>query len=79
MLNTYNYNAGLKKGDPGYLTDAKDLIITGPNSNTNIYYSYACHFYEYMQFKRCVFECTEVKYEPSGRVSQMDFKYSGIK
>ncbi len=43
------------------------------------YYKAACICYEYMQFKRCFFECIEVKYEPSGRVSQMDFKYSGIK
>lgn len=43
------------------------------------YYKSACICYEYMQFKRCVFKCTGVQYESSGRVSQLDFEYSDIK
>ena len=39
---------------------------------------YVYTYYEYVQFKRGKFECTNVKYdEKSGRIIKMDFKFTG--
>ena len=38
----------------------------------------ALKYYEYMQFKRGVFECTNLEYDNvSGRVKTIEFKFTG--
>lgn len=44
------------------------------NSKRNLVYQY----YEYVQFKRAKFDCTNVEYDSqSGRIIKMDFKFTG--
>ena len=36
-------------------------------------------YYEYVQFKRANFNCTNVKYnEYTGRIEKMEFEYTGV-
>ena len=83
MANTYNLNAGFKKGDSGYMSveAAKTkLVILSTETNSNPYYQYACHFYEYMQFKRSVFKCNKIEYNTTtGKVSELYFEFVNIK
>lgn len=84
MANNFNKSAGLKSGDIGYIerpSDARDkLVISGSDTSNNKYYSYALHFYEFMQFKRSVFKCVKADYNTiTGRISEMDFEYVKIK
>lgn len=79
MANTYIASTG----EENYLTPGariafaqSNLVID--NGNNNKYYNYACIYYEYMQFKRGVFECTNLEYDSvTGRVIKIDFIFTG--
>lgn len=74
MVNIYNSVTGLNEN----IDFAKNNLVVKKNANSNKYYVYACEFYEYMQFKRAIFECTNVSYDnESGRVEKIDFKFTG--
>ena len=77
MANTYN----LAVNPDTKITwqDAqKDFVIGNNNAERNNYYVYACMFYEYMQFKRGEFECTNLGYDNStGRVKTISFIFKG--
>jgi len=76
MLNTYNSATGCSED----LDFAKrELVLKNDNNKSNnIYYKYACIYYEYMQFKRGIFKCTNVGYdETTGRVKKIDFIFTG--
>lgn len=77
MANTYNM--AVNPDTKVTWEDAKrDFIIGNNNAERNKYYVYACMFYEYMQFKRGVFECTNLQYDNlSGRVNKIEFKFTG--
>ena len=58
------------------ITLGESLVIK--DTMTNNYYKYACMYYEYMQFKRAVFTCKALEYNnETGRVSQIDFEFTG--
>lgn len=66
------------------ITDAEiNKLIIKKNSNGNVIdcsdvYKKVCAYYEYIQFKRGVFKCTKLTYDqPTGRVSSMEFTFSG--
>ncbi len=79
MANTYIASTG----EFSYYTVQQRITTLGESlvikdTMTNNYYKYACMYYEYMQFKRAVFKCTTLKYnEETGRVSQIDFEFTG--
>lgn len=54
------------------LGDIRNLIMTKIKPNIDIYY-------EYVQFKRGIFDCVanSVKYSSSGRITSMTFKFTG--
>lgn len=80
MINEYN----AASGESLTIDRINELIIpsTPGSSNSNIYYTYACQYYEYMQFKRGIFKCTNLGYSDvsttgTGRVNRMDFEFTG--
>lgn len=76
MANTYNKI--VNPTDKVTWEYAKKNFVVGKNVERNKYYVYACMLYEYMQFKRGVFECTNLKYDDvSGRVSEIEFLFTG--
>ncbi len=78
MANTYNM--AVNPDTKVTWKDAKrDFVVGNNNAERNKYYVYACMFYEYMQFKRGVFECTNLQYDDnlSGRVNIIEFKFTG--
>lgn len=53
------------------LTSLWNILNSEIREDVNLYY-------EYVQFKRAIFECTNVKYnEDTGKIEQMEFKYTG--
>ena len=80
MINEYN----TASGESLTIDDINELIIpsTPGSINSNEYYTYACQYYEYMQFKRGIFKCTNLGYSDvsttgTGRVNRMDFEFTG--
>ena len=80
MINEYN----TASGESLTIDDINELIIpsTPGSINSNEYYTYACQYYEYMQFKRGIFKCTNLEYSDesstgTGRISKMDFEFTG--
>ena len=74
MANTYIASTGETTQDR--INFAKDNLVIGKGNNQ--YYNYACIYYEYMQFKRGVFKCTNLEYDNNtGRVTKIDFKFTG--
>lgn len=78
MINEYN----TASGESLTIADADQLIITSGSGSSNQYYTYACQYYEYMQFKRGIFKCTNLEYSDvsttgTGRISKMDFEFTG--
>lgn len=64
------------------ITKSDDNGITKLNNFLNSKYSditkYAKQYYQYQQFKKSYFDCEGVTYdENTGRVKQLDFKYTG--
>lgn len=58
--------------------DDVDLLILKDGKSRNKLYESVCAYYEYMQFKRAIFECTELKYDDNtGRVSNIKFEFTG--
>ena len=79
MANTYIASTGEENNlTPGArITFAQNNLVID-NGNNNKYYNYACIYYEYMQFKRGVFECTNLEYDSvTGRVIKIDFIFTG--
>ena len=77
MANTYRASTGEDIGNnPQTRIDfAKENLVIGKGNN---YYKYACIYYEYMQFKRGVFKCTNLEYDSvTGRVIKIDFLFTG--
>lgn len=84
MVDKFNNCIGSKK--LSYIkTDFEKLILNDNKSAAKKvvagedYYKCACAYYEYMQFKRGIFECTELKYDESnsGRVQRISFRFTG--
>ena len=80
MINEYN----TASGESLTIDDINELIIpsTPGSINSNEYYTYACQYYEYMQFKRGIFKCTNLEYSDesttgTGRISKMEFEFTG--
>lgn len=60
--------------------DAKTQLVIGQNADSNKYYVYACQCYEYMQFKRSVFKCTDLTYDDAtGRVEGIVFYFIKVR
>lgn len=89
VFNSYMKNYPLETKEDDYKklileTDARgetnpiddDIMVNGKKINV---YKVLCAYYEYMQFKRGIFECTNLKYDTNntGRVIQIDFEYTG--
>ena len=75
MVNTYNSCTGENK-DRSFAEN--NLVIKDNNPVSNVYYKYACMYYEYMQFKRGIFKCSHVGYDSqTGRVDQISFVFTG--
>ena len=73
-------NVGTTESNPG---EDYDIIIDNETGETHTSYitkmdiikDIACEYYQYTQFKRACFECTEVKYDPeTKRIVEMNFK-----
>lgn len=78
MANTYIASTGEEneKTTQDRIKFAKDNLVIGKGNNQ--YYNYACIYYEYMQFKRGVFKCTNLEYDNNtGRVTKIDFEFTG--
>lgn len=74
MAQNYNNCTG-ENVDANY---AKDNFVVDKNASNNKLYIYACMCYEYMQFKRGIFKCTNLTYdEVSGRVNTIKFEFTG--
>ena len=72
MINEYNTASG-----ENLTIDNIDQLIIGSGSS-NQYYTYACQYYEYMQFKRGIFKCVTFDYDTTtGRVNRMEFQFTG--
>lgn len=60
-------------------------VFNPPNNPTNVYNTKIKSkqkevniYYEYIQFTRAHFDCTNVEYNPNtGRISYMEFKFNG--
>lgn len=77
MANTYIASIGedIVNNPQTRIDFAKDNLVIGKGNN---YYKYACIYYEYMQFKRGVFKCTNLEYDSvTGRVIKIDFLFTG--
>ena len=77
MANTYIASTGevIENNPQTRINFAKDNLLIGKGNN---YYKYACIYYEYMQFKRGVFKCTNLEYDNNtGRVTKIDFEFTG--
>ena len=77
MANTYIASTGIviENNPQTRINFAKSNLVIGKGNN---YYKYACIYYEYMQFKRGVFKCTNLAYDDNtGRVSKIDFEFTG--
>lgn len=60
--------------------EAKTKLVIGRDADSNKYYKYACMYYEYMQFKRSVFKCTELSYDDvTGRVIKIVFNFDRVR
>lgn len=71
MLNEYNKYVSTK------ITNVNELILDNKKA-TNSLYEAVCAYYEYMQFKRGIFECKTLKYDDTtGRVSEITFEFTG--
>ena len=73
LIRKYQSITGLKLSG----TDSTDIIrnnIRKPSKAKAV-----LEYYEYMQFKKADFECTDVRYDDnnSGRIIGMDFQYTG--
>ena len=82
MANTYNQCTGTNEmtcsSAKNYLVIKKDA--SGNYTNGNKYYNYANMLYEYMQFKRGQFKCTDLQYDQATeRVSSIKFNIVKIK
>lgn len=82
----YSYMANMYNQCTGNTDMTKDIaktkLVIGKEADTNKYYKYANMLYEYMQFKRAVFKCTDtdVEYdEQTGRVSKMAITMTGLR
>ena len=63
-------------------SDVNKLVLTENRSGTiqpNALYKKVCAYYEYMQFKRGVFECKSIGYDANntGRVNSILFEFTG--
>lgn len=82
MANTYNQCTG---NSTMTSQDAKNKLVikkdaSGNYTNSNQYYNYANMLYEYMQFKRGQFKCTDLQYDQATeRVSSIKFNIVKIK
>lgn len=78
MLTSYNSCTGDSK-DIAFAES--ELILKSGRNSTNKYYEYACICYEYMQFKRSVFECKNIVYDENvtGRVTGMEFDFVKVR
>ena len=82
MANTYNQCTG---NSTMTYQDAKNKLVikkdaSGNYTNSNQYYNYANMLYEYMQFKRGQFKCTDLQYDQTTeRVSSIKFNIVKIK
>lgn len=68
----------LKDEAPGVVATVaggKDLYITNDSNKISFLKDAVCQYYQYTQFKRAKFECTEMKHDTdTGRVIEMNFK-----
>lgn len=73
-INLWNANV---KSD--YKTDEnKTMLEQYKQINTDDNKEKVCTYYEFMQFKRARFDCTDVKYNNgTGRIMEMNFKFTG--
>lgn len=63
----------LKYGDDNEIARSWDLIKKGSTARENVY-----KYYEYIQFKRAIFECTDAQYnDKTGRIISMNFRFTG--
>lgn len=61
-------------------SDAKGKLDIKGKPSSNEYYVYTCMLYEYMQFKRAQFKCTELSYDDNtGRASTMKLEMIALK
>ena len=76
MVRVYNSCTGESMS----ASEAQTKLVIGKNADTNKYYVYACQCYEYMQFKRSIFECKDIVYDNStGRVSEIYFNFVKVR
>lgn len=80
IANKYN---SITKANPGFsAVEAKNQLVRTSRTekqNSNKYYTAACTYYEYMQFKKGIFKCNNVEYDTSatGRVTALEFEFTG--
>ena len=83
MVSEFNSCIGEEKID---IKDVKKLTLKDDRSGTmatgvDDYYKMACMYYEYMQFKRSEFKCTNLEYDEgnTGRVKKIEFQFDRIR
>ena len=69
-----NFNAASKIVK---IKDVTDIDSKNPDTKNTIRQD-AYTYYEYVQFKRAHFDCTNIEYDNNtGRITKMDFKFNG--
>ncbi len=67
----------LKSDRSGVKNRSFDSITTMGGKTIHDLYEMICSYYEYMQFKRGIFKCTELDYDqPTGRVNKVVFEFT---
>lgn len=73
-----NYNSAVGKTVYGINSDSKDEEINRAWNEIEKLEPYVYTYYEYVQFKRAKFDCSNVEYDSkTGRIIKMEFKFTG--
>ena len=59
------------------LTDTNQSALNSARTSLMTHEEDARKYYEYRQFKRALFKCTEIKYDNLGRVNKINFEFTG--